>query len=85
MWPRTVVARGKPGIYIRYLEPLRNYGVWAKRRGSRAGGPEKVPSCHTLSGQVEMDVGDVVQIEIEPRWNPQRVKWRRQEVQQARR
>ena len=55
------------------------------RVGQMRYGPEMVPSCHTLSGQEAMDVGEVVQIEIEPRWNPQRVKRRRQEVQQARR
>ena len=47
--------------------------------------PEQAPSCHTLSGQVAMDVGEVVRIEIEPRWDPQRKKRRRQEVQRARR
>ena len=31
-----------------------------------------------------MDVGEVVRIEIEPRWDPQRKKRRRQEVQRAR-
>ncbi len=48
-------------------------------------GPEEAPSCHTLSGQEATDVGEPVRIEIEPRWNPQRVKRRRQEVQRARR
>ena len=48
-------------------------------------GPELAPSCHTLSGQVAMDVGEVVRIEIEPRREPLRDKRRRQEVQRARR
>jgi hypothetical protein len=55
------------------------------RVGQMLYGPEGVPSCHTLSGQVAEDVGDVVRIEIEPRWTPQRAKRRRQEVQRARR
>ena len=53
--------------------------------GSFFYGPEQVPSCHTLSGQAPMDVGEVVRLEIEPRWDPQRGKRRRQEVQRARR
>ena len=48
-------------------------------------GPEEAPSCHTLSGQEATDVGEPVRIEIEPRWNPQRAKRRRQEVQCVRR
>jgi hypothetical protein len=48
-------------------------------------GPEQAPSCHTLSGQEAMDVGDLVRIEIEPRWDPHRAKRRRQEVLSARR
>ena len=55
------------------------------RVGSLFYGPEQVPSCHTLSGQAAMDVGEVVRLEIEPRWDPQRVKRRRQEVQRSRR
>jgi hypothetical protein len=48
-------------------------------------GPEQIPSCHTLSGREAMDLGDLVRIEIEPRWDPHRAKRRRQEVQNARR
>ena len=48
-------------------------------------GPVQAPSSHTLSGQEATDVGEVVQIEIEPRWNPQRAKRRRHEVRDARR
>jgi ribonuclease HI len=48
-------------------------------------GPEEAPSCHTLSGQEAMDVGELVRIEIEPRWDPQRGKRRRQEVLRSRR
>ena len=55
------------------------------RVGQMLYGPEEVPSCHTLSGQVAADVGDVVRIEIEPRWDPHRAKRRQQEVLSARR
>jgi ribonuclease HI len=48
-------------------------------------GPEQAPSCHTLSGNVAADVGEVVQIEIEPRCDALRAKRRRQEVQHSRR
>jgi ribonuclease HI len=48
-------------------------------------GPEEASSCHTLSGQEAMDVGELVRIEIEPRWDPQRGKRRRQEVLRSRR
>jgi ribonuclease HI len=48
-------------------------------------GPEEAPSCHTLSGHEAIDVGEPVRIEIEPRWDPQRGKRRRQEVQRSRR
>jgi hypothetical protein len=48
-------------------------------------GPEETPSCHTLSGHEAMDVGEPVRLEIEPRWDPQRGKRRRQEVQRSRR
>jgi hypothetical protein len=34
-------------------------------------GPVEVASQHTLSGRVAEDVGDVLEIEIAPRWNPQ--------------
>ena len=58
---------------------------YRRRVGQFFYGPEQVPSCHTLSGQAAVDVGEVVQIEIEPRWDPQRAKRRRQEVRGARR
>jgi len=48
-------------------------------------GPEEAPSCHTLSGQEAMDLGEPVRIEIEPRGDPQRMKRRRQEVLRSRR
>ena len=55
------------------------------RVGHMTYGPEQVPSCHTLSGNMAADVGEVVQIEIEPRYGAQRAKRRRQEVEHSRR
>ena len=42
-------------------------------------------SRYMLRGNVAADVGEVVQIEIEPRCGAQRAKRRRQEVQHSRR
>jgi ribonuclease HI len=55
------------------------------RVGHMMYGPEQAPSCHTLSGNRAADVGEVVQIEIEPRYGAQRAKRRRQEVEHSRR
>lgn len=48
-------------------------------------GPAEVASQHTLSGRVAEDIGDLLEIEIAPRWNPQRGKRRRQDVLRGRR
>jgi ribonuclease HI len=48
-------------------------------------GPAEVASQHTLSGRAGEDVGEVMEIEIAPRWDPQRGKRRRQDVLRGRR
>jgi hypothetical protein len=48
-------------------------------------GPEEVASRHTLSGKDVEDVGEVVMIEIAPRWGEAQRKRRRQEVAGSRR
>ena len=48
-------------------------------------GPGEVASQHTLSGEAAGDVGEVVMIEIAPRWNEEQRKRRRQEVACSRR
>ena len=48
-------------------------------------GPVEVTSQHTLSGSAVKDVGEVIEIEIAPRWDLQRGKKRRQDVLRARR
>jgi ribonuclease HI len=48
-------------------------------------GPGEVTSQHTLSGEVAEDVGDVIVLEIAPRWDAQQKKRRRQEIACSRR
>ena len=48
-------------------------------------GPVEAASQHTLSGHAAEDVGEVMEIEIAPRWDPQRGKRRRQDVLRGRR
>ena len=48
-------------------------------------GPGEVASQHTLSGEAAEDVGDVIVLEVAPRWDAQRRKRRRQEVACSRR
>jgi ribonuclease HI len=48
-------------------------------------GPMEVASQHTLSRRAAEDVGEVMELEIAPRWDLQRVKRRRQDVLRARR
>ena len=48
-------------------------------------GPEEITSQHTLSGEAAEDVGDVLVLEVAPRWGAQQKKRRRQEVADSRR
>ena len=48
-------------------------------------GPGEIASQHTLSGEAAEDVGDVIVLEIAPRWGAQQRKRRRQEVAGSRR
>ena len=48
-------------------------------------GPGEVTSQHTLSGDAAEEVGEVIEVEIAPRWDAQRREKRRREVGRNRR